>query len=385
MFRKKKQFKLPLGVTVLLSVAMAVGAYNLPTDNAFASRIAYASAVLVMPEGAVYEFERIKDNITSFFCSQEDDKEYVQQNTERENVSEPLVDLSVTPTDIIQSMNEVLKRFDDDIYIYDGEIVEKTFTDYQATDSFENVYVRNVTETKEINIEDILSQDFFLPIEDISKPVVLIYHTHSTETYIMTDNGKFSSDYPSRNENTDVNMVRIGEEIARVLESNGIGVIHDKTIYDTVYTGAYSKSREGIEQILKENPSIVITLDIHRDAIYYDSYTRVKQITQIENEKAAQMMIIAGAQDGSITDFSSWETNLAFAFHLQKAANEKYENLMKPIYFCCRKYNMDITPYSLLIEVGTDMNTLKEAAYSGRLLGDVLTDLINEFAEKGEI
>ena len=173
-------------------------------------------------------------------------------------------------------------------------------------------------------------------------------------------------------------MVRIGDEITAVLEAKGIGVIHDRTIYDAAYNGAYDKSRSGIEKILKRYPSIVITLDIHRDAIYYDDYTRVKPVVEIDGEKAAQMMIIAGSEGGNVSSFTDWEKNLAFAVNLQKIANNKYENLMKPIYFCNRKYNMDLTPYSVLIEVGTDVNTLSEAAYSGRLLGDVLSDYIKQ-------
>ena len=130
------------------------------------------------------------------------------------------------------------------------------------------------------------------------------------------------------------------------------------------------------EKILSRYPSIIITLDIHRDAIYYDNYTRVKPVAEIDGKKAAQMMIITGADGGNVTDFTDWETNLSFAVNLQKAVNDRYPKLMKPIYFCNRKYNMDITPYSLLVEMGTDVNTLEEAAFSGRLLADVLADYI---------
>ena len=213
---------------------------------------------------------------------------------------------------------------------------------------------------------------------------MLIYHTHTTESYIPVSDGSFSSDYPTRNDDKKVNMVRVGEEIVSVLESKGISVIHDKTIYDSRYTGAYDKSREGIEKILEKNPSIVITLDIHRDAVYYDSSTRVKTVAEIDGKKAAQMMIIAGAQGGNVSSFPDWQTNLAFAVNLQKEVNDRYPNLMKPIYFCNRKYNMDITPYSLLVEMGTDVNTLEEAAFSGRLLGDILADYIKNNIKDAE-
>lgn len=337
------------------------------------------STLLVIPEGIVFKLSELKKDFLKNF-SDKHNPDFIQNGGSMNKLIRyrDFSDLTVTPEDIVRSTEKNQKLFDDGIYVSDGTIIEKTFTDYQATDFFENIYVRNVTSDSEIDIESIVETGCTLPVDDYSEPVVLIYHTHTTESYIMTDNGEFSSSYPTRSDDKNINMVRIGDEITAVLESMGIGVIHDRTIYDTSYNGAYDKSRQGIENILKKYPSVVITLDIHRDAIYYDDYTRVKPVAEINSEKAAQLMIIAGAEGGNISSFPDWEKNLTFAVNLQKYANNKYENLMKPIYFCNRKYNMDLTPYSLLIEVGTDVNTLSEAAYSGRLLGDVLADYIKQ-------
>ncbi len=338
-----------------------------------------------MPEGIVYRMGQLKDDIVKKFLNSYD-ADFIQNDGSMNDLinNRNFSDLTVAPEDIIRNTEKIKKMFDNGKYVYDGVTVERTFIDNQATDSFEKIHVRNVTENSQINIESIVKTGCVLPIDDCSEPVVLIYHTHSTESYIMTDNGEYSSAYPSRSDDKSLNMVRIGDEITAVLEAKGIGVIHDRTIYDTAYNGAYDKSRIGIEKILKKYPSIVITLDIHRDAIYYDDYTRVKPVAEIDGEKAAQLMIITGAEGGNVSSFSDWETNLSFAINLQKIANNKYENLMKPIYFCNRKYNMDMTPYSLLIEIGTDVNTLSEAAYSGRLLGDVLADYIKQNSKESE-
>lgn len=348
-------------------------------------KLIYISSVLAMPEGMKYKISQLKDDIIEKLLHN-NNTDFIQNGGSINDLIKKrnFADLTVTPDDIIKSTDNVLRMFENGQYQYDGITVEKTFTDYQATDSYENIHVRNVTADSEINIESIVKSGCMLPVDDYSEPTVLIYHTHSTETYIMSDTGEFSSDYPSRNDDKNVNMVRVGDEITAVLESKGIGVIHDRTIYDSTYTGAYDKSREGIKKILEKYPSIVITLDIHRDAIYYDDDTRVKPVTEIDGVKAAQMMIIAGAQGGNTGAFPDWEKNLSFAVNLQKTANNKYANIMKPIYFCNRKYNMDITPYSLLIEVGTDVNTLAEAAYSGRLLGDILSDYIKNNTKENE-
>ena len=377
--KRKLRIKLPFSVYPFVAILIISFAIYSSSFSFLPQKMIYISTLLAMPEGIVFRIGQLKDDIIKKFFNGVD-TEFIQNDGSMNDLIKHrnFSDLTVTPEDIIKNTDKVQYMFDDGEYVYDGVTVERTFTDNQASDSFENIHVRNVTENSQIDIESIVKSGCVLPIEDYSEPTVLIYHTHSTESYIMTDNGEFSSDYPSRSDDKSINMVRIGDEITAVLEAKGIGVIHDRTIYDTSYNGAYEKSRIGIEKILKKYPSVAITLDIHRDAIYYDDYTRVKPVAEIDGAKAAQLMIIAGAEGGNVSSFPDWEKNLSFAVNLQKTANNKYENLMKPIYFCNRKYNMDLTPYSLLIEVGTDVNTLAEAAYSGRLLGDVLYDYIKQ-------
>ena len=171
-------------------------------------------------------------------------------------------------------------------------------------------------------------------------------------------------------------MVRVGDELCRVLRENGIGVIHDTNVYDENYNGAYARSRVTVLDILAKNPTIRVVLDVHRDAIYYSDTKRSKPTAVINGEKAAQIMIITGAEEGQITDFPDWEENLKFALALQKTAQDKYEGLMRPIYFCQRKYNMDTALCSLLLEIGTDANTLEEACRSARMIGQALAENI---------
>ena len=383
---KRKVRPLPVWTAFLPAFVMLFAAFSFSPLDYLPENLFRVSYLLAMPEGAAQELSEKKDELLSRLRLEGADlimqKSGGTATDDKNQTSSG--NLTKTPADITASMENIQKLFEDGTYVCDGEVVEKTLIDYQATDSSGDVYVRNVTADTEIDVEAILANGCSLPISDPASPTVLIYHTHTTESYIVNDDGKFSSDYPTKNDDTAVNMVRIGDEIARILEENGIGVLHDRTIYDTTYTGAYDKSREGVLEVLERYPSVKITLDIHRDAVYYDDYTRLKPVAEIDGVKAAQMMIIAGAEGGSVEIFPSWETNLAFALALQKTANEKYPKLMKPIYFCNRKYNMDLTPYSLLIEVGTDVNTLAEAAYSGRLLGDVLSDFIRENAKGAE-
>lgn len=383
---KRKARPLPVWTAFLPAFALLIAAFSFSPLDYLPENLFRVSYLLAMPDGAAQEISEKKEELLSRL--RQEGTDLIMQKSggsvDEEKKQTSSGSLTKTPSDIAESMKKIQKLFDDGTYVCDGEVVEKTLVDYQATDSSGDVYVRNVTADTTIDVGAILESGCSLPVSDPASPTVLIYHTHTTESYIVNDDGKFSTDYPTKNDDTAVNMVRIGDEIARILEENGIGVLHDRTIYDTTYTGAYDKSREGVLEVLERYPSVKITLDIHRDAVYYDDYTRLKPVAEIDGVKAAQMMIITGAEGGSVESFPSWETNLSFALALQKTANEKYPKLMKPIYFCNRKYNMDLTPYSLLIEVGTDVNTLAEAAYSGRLLGDVLSDFIKENAKGAE-
>lgn len=262
----------------------------------------------------------------------------------------------------------------------DGKISEVFFVTKGATDCVGKVAIRNTTGEQKPDFAALLEAGAKLSIEDKAQPCVLIFHTHTTESYQLADDGQFFSEYSTRSENSGRNMVRIGDEICSVLKENGIGYIHDTEIYDKSYNGAYSRSRASVLDYLKRYPSIKIVLDVHRDAIYYSDSERGKPTAIIDGKKAAQIMIISGAEGGAVTDFPSWEDNLRFALSLQKTAQDMHEGLMRPIYFCERRYNMDTASCSLLLEIGSDSNTLEEALYSARLLGEALSAVVNQYS-----
>ena len=266
---------------------------------------------------------------------------------------------------------------------HSGAILERQYNAENASSVFENICVRNTTPSHSINIEKSLNSKLYLDIKDKSQPTVLIFHTHTTESYEMLDEGWFTDKYSTRSKDHKRNMVRVGDAICEELQKNNIGVIHDTEIHDLQYTGAYERSRASVEKILKQYPSIKITLDVHRDAIYLDSKTRVKAVSGINGVKSAQIMIIAGCEDGKVKEFPDWEKNLTFDLRLQKKAENMYPGLMRPVLFSARKYNMDLTPCSALLEFGSDSNTLGEAVYAGHLFGQVLSEFIKE-NEKGE-
>ncbi|MDR3344825.1 MAG: stage II sporulation protein P [Oscillospiraceae bacterium] len=256
-----------------------------------------------------------------------------------------------------------------------GAVIEGDYSKAGATNVFGSVRVKNTTETKSVDIKAELAKKPDIAVKNKKKPAVLIFHTHTTESYALFERDFYTAEDTGRSKDPARNMVRVGDEIAAQLEQAGYGVIHDTTIHDTSYNGSYSRSAVSIRKHLDEHPEIQVILDIHRDAIHTGN-SRQKPVAKINGKKAAQLMIVTGAEEGTITNFANWKSNLTFALHLQKAIVDSYPGLARPVFFCQRVYNMDMGKNNLLVEVGTDANTLDEAAYSGRLLGRALAAVI---------
>ena len=280
-----------------------------------------------------------------------------------------------TPDDIISAMLGAERDF-----IKGPEALEKQFSSADGTDSYELISLKNTTASKSVNIESLAARGIEIDIKDNFEPLVLIYHSHTTESYCLLDNGFFPKGFGGRAADSGRNMARIGAEIARELEGAGISVLHETKIFDESYSDAYDLSRAAVKEYLEKYPSIQITIDVHRDAIHYSADSYCKPTAEIMGKKAAQIMILTGAEEGKISDFPNWEQNLSFALTLYNYAENMYKGLMKPIFFCQRKYNMDLGRYSLLLEVGADANTLEEAVFSGRLIGNALAAVINDYS-----
>ena len=286
-------------------------------------------------------------------------------------------DITATPKDILLLMEEAVDEFADQTR--DGDIRAKTYTAGDGTHRWGRLSARNTTTTQP---ERKLSKDLAAPMElkvDKTKPAVLIFHSHTTEGFEILDRPWYAVGWNSRTENGQKSVVRVGDAIAQMLERAGFQVVHDTTIYDRQYTGAYDKSRAAVLRWLAEYPSIQVTLDVHRDAIHTNDGVHIRPLTEIGGKKAAQVMIITGCEEGGVTNFPNWAQNLSFATKLHMAAEETYPGLMRPLFFCQRKYNMDVTPFSLLLEMGADANTLEEAVYSGRLIGESLARLLENY------
>ncbi|MEE0858677.1 MAG: stage II sporulation protein P [Acutalibacteraceae bacterium] len=293
----------------------------------------------------------------------------------KETVAKP----TETSTQPVATENTDDGEITDDESQYTGSkypVIEQQFGG--SGEGYDNFSVKNTTDYS-IDYESILSSDLGFEITDTDSPQVLIVHTHTTESYLINDNGYYYTDYPFRTENSERNMVAVGNEIVKSLEKNGISTVHATEIHDTTYTGSYDRSEQTIYKYMEEYPDIKVILDIHRDAVGYDDERgKYKPTFTYNGKKAAQIMIMSGYDPYNDYGFGHWQENLTFALKLQQKAEALYPGMTRPLYFGDFAYNMFINNGSLLIEVGTETNTLSEAKYTGELLGNVISEVLNE-------
>lgn len=261
-----------------------------------------------------------------------------------------------------------------------GEIITQYNSPYSAPLSYDSVYMKNNTDL-DISIKKYLEGNISFRIEKSEKPQVLILHTHATETFKTDDNPYFTEDFSSRSQDTSKNMVSVGKIVAEKLNNAGIKTLHNTTLHDyPSYTKSYSRAAATINEYLKKYPSIKVVLDLHRDAVSKENGDKVKLQTEINGKKAAQVMLVMGSQSGGVTNFPNWEENFKLAVKLQQKIEQKYPTLARPLMLMSKNYNQSLTTGSLLIEFGTDVNTLSEVHYSAEMVGESLAELLSSLS-----
>lgn len=220
----------------------------------------------------------------------------------------------------------------------------------------------------DINVQALLEEG---PATQLAadQPQILIIHTHSSEAYTPAGADLYSASDTCRTEDTNYNIVRVGDVLTASFEKAGLNVLHDRTIYDyPSYTGSYSRSGDAILSYLEQYPSIRIVIDLHRDALCSDDVV-YKTVAEIPDTACSQVMILCGT-DSSGLYHPYWKDNLRLAVYMQNAVNEVYPTLMRPITLVNERYNQHLTTGSLIVEVGSSGNTLQEAINAVQLFGD---------------
>lgn len=232
--------------------------------------------------------------------------------------------------------------------------------DYElALDTFYQVDSTTMLGEELLKVEEFLLKDMTLS-DTSSGPKILIYHTHSQEGYAGSDK----------------TVVDVGEVLTDLLvKKYGLTVLHHKGEYDVGGRDyAYSNALPELIQILEENPSIEVIIDLHRDGVAEDLHL----VTTIDGKPVAKLMFFNGVsqtrKNGKISylENPNLEDNLAFSFQMQLAARTYYPTLTRDIYIKGYRYNMHLLPKSMLVEVGAQTNTYEEACNAMTYLAEIL-------------
>lgn len=262
-----------------------------------------------------------------------------------------------------------------------AEVIAKTLQPIASTnyDQADGVYIFNRTSQK-VNVAELSQTAPDLQLKSSGEgPQVLIIHTHGSEAYHGEGEDRYTPTGEARTTDVNYNMVRVGNELQKVLEDNGISVVHDTTLYDyPSYKGSYERSIVSVRSYLEQYPTIRVVLDVHRDALVGSDGTIYKPVTNINGEQVAQVMIVLGSNDGGLSH-PNWKENVRFAIWLQKRLNAEYPTLARPMSLRTSRYNQQLSTGSILIEVGSHGNSLQEALGAARLLGVSLSGLLNEW------
>lgn len=199
-------------------------------------------------------------------------------------------------------------------------------------------------------------------------PAVLILSTHTTESY--TKNGEhYEESSPWRTLDENYNMRAIGARVAEILEENGISVVRDEEMHDyPSYNGSYVHARKSIQAYLEAHPTIRLVLDLHRDAAGTGKQ-QLRTVSQVAGQTAAQLMLVMG------TNFDTWQDNFSLAAKLHAQLERQVPGITRPINLRASRFNQDLSPGALLVEVGAAGNTHAEALLAAQELAKAIVAL----------
>ena len=235
------------------------------------------------------------------------------------------------------------------------------------------------TNAQQISGTRFLGEDLSIK-QDSKVPQILIYHTHSQETFVDSREGK--------EEDT---IVGVGNYLTDLLEEKyGYQVIHVTDAFDMMggtldRSKAYDYARTSIEKVLEENPTVEVVIDLHRDGVPDDR----RLVTEVNGKSTAQLLFYNGlsytVNQGAVSYLPNpyIEENLAFSFQLEYQAAQYYPELYRGIYLAGLRYNLHLKPRALLLEAGAQTNTVEEVRNAMEPFADILNRVLKGSDKEG--
>lgn len=222
------------------------------------------------------------------------------------------------------------------------------------------------------DLQDLLTQPLSWDLTG-DDPKVLIVHTHGTESFAPT--GDYQETTPYHTLDTDYNMISVGAFVAEKLQAAGISVLHDTALHDGVsYNAAYTNSRKSVQDYLQEYPSICLVLDLHRDSYEDEAGNQLVHTVFSQGTTVAPLMLVVGTDHGGLTH-PRWQENLSLALKLQTQLEGICPGICRNISLRTQRFNQDLSPGAMLVEVGASGNTRQEALRAAEVLAKGIISL----------
>lgn len=263
----------------------------------------------------------------------------------------------------LDDTEELVKKIEDlPDNVTTEQVTENNITPRYTT-SYEDVQINNQSDYE-------LTEEMLMPDAEITnKKNILIYHTHTCESYTASEGYEYQETGNYRTTDLNYSVARVGTELTTYLENKGFNVTHNTTYHDyPSYSGSYDRSLETIRDILMGTDTQLV-IDLHRDAV--GSSSSYAPTVKINDKYAAQMMFVIGTDGGGL-EHPNWTQNLKIAIKIQKKANEMYPGLFRPVIVRNSRYNQHLTTGSSIIEVGATGNTMDQCILSMQCLANVL-------------
>ncbi len=249
------------------------------------------------------------------------------------------------------------------------EIVSEENINNKYTNEYNGVQIKNESKYE-------LTEEMLIPnIELENKKDVIIYHTHTCESYTQSSGFEYVPSGNFRTTDLNFSVVRVGRELKNRLTNYGFNVIHNETYHDyPAYSGSYNRSLASIKNDLVTNPNSQIVIDLHRDAVG-EAGTYAPTV-KIGEDYVSQIMFVIGTDGGGLTH-KDWVQNLKYAIKIVQKGNELYPGLFKPIMVRNSRYNQHVAKAATIMEIGATGNTMEQCLNSMKYLSKVMNETIN--------
>lgn len=248
------------------------------------------------------------------------------------------------------------------------EVIEANNKKDVFTNTYGSVKIKNESKYE-------LTDEMIMPTVDFNnKQDILIFHTHTCESYTPTENTNYVATGNFRTTDLNFSVAHVGETLTTNLKDRGYNVTHDQTYHDyPAYTGSYNRSYSTVKKLLSGDCWTEFVIDLHRDAL--GSSSNYAPSVKIGEEVGAQLMFVIGTDGGGL-EHPNWLNNFKLAVKIQEKANELYPGLFKPIILRNSRYNQNLASGAFIIEVGATGNTIEQCDVSMKYLANVIAEVM---------